>query len=122
MNNERRETLASATVAVLLEMRQAYLAGGGNALKHWAQIQDRLRAACRTSETVEQWLTTMQRGLQLPAASSSLSSAAVALAKSVGTDAAAWLDMVESEHGYIIALARLESEERKKRRDAARGD
>jgi hypothetical protein len=101
-------------VALLMELRRAYLAAGGSPLKHWDQITDRLRAAARTSATVPEWTTALMRSLQLGAPSRSLSSAIDALAVAVTeVGAAAWLDLLEREHGYVMARARLEAERRR---------
>jgi len=40
----------------------------------------------------------------------------------VGACRAEWLDLIEREHGYLIAAARLESERRRDVRDAKRDE
>lgn len=119
LSEKRLDELRDKTVNLLLEMRAAYLANGANALKHWDQIHDRMRAAARTTTTVEEWTSAMLRGLQLSAPSSSISSRAVELSDDVVAQGAktAWLDLLEREHAYLIAMARLEAEDRKKTKE-----
>lgn len=119
LDEDAVEGLRQRTVAVLLDARAAYLAAGASPLKHWDQLADRMRAAARTSTTVAEWATSLRRGLQLGAGNSSSSKALVELADEVQALGAehAWLDMLEREHAFLIALARLEAEDRKERRD-----
>lgn len=105
------------TVDVLLELRGAYLRSGANPLKAWDQIADRLRAAARTTANVPEWLTAMSRSLQLGAPSSSLSSAAERLTAAAGARPVDWLDLLEREHGYVIARTRLAAEKRRAARN-----
>lgn len=112
------ETMRTATILVLLDLRAAYLANGASPLRHWDQVLDRMRAATRTTSTVEEWHTTMLRGLQLGAPSSSACSRLLELVSVVAGDRAAWLDLIERESGYLLAAARLESERRRDERAA----
>ena len=117
LDNSKRDALLSKTVNVVLELRRQYLAGGGNSLKHWQQIHDRLRMAARTSGSVAEWLTRMQRALQIGVPSNSLSLAVAELSDEVECiPQPAWLDLLEREHAYVMALARLEAEDRKAQR------
>lgn len=114
--------LRHATVRVLLELRAAYLRSGGSPIKHWSQIEDRMRAATRTSGSVEEWVTRMRDSLQLSGITSSASSAVVMLRDeldSTKTSSRSWLDLIEREATYIMALARVEAEDRKEK---ANGD
>jgi hypothetical protein len=114
LEEDQREHLVYLTVTVLLEIRRAYLAVGGSPLRHWDQITDRLRAAARTTASVPEWTTAMHRSLQLGAPSSSASSAIEALTIAVvEVGAPAWLDLLEREHGYVIARTRLAVEQRR---------
>lgn len=120
LTEEQAERLRVKTVEVMLDLRAAYLAGGANALKHWTQIEDRMRAATRTSSTPAEWASAMKRGLQLSGTSSSLSRSVVLLSEEVASakvKPSVWLDLVERESGYLIALARMEAEDRKARRE-----
>jgi len=111
-----------ATVAVILAVRAQYLAAGASPLKHWDQIQDRVRAAAATSRDVATWTTSLARSLGLGAPDSNRSSATSRLARVVEEDATSdrWLDLVEEEHAYLMALARLEAERRQEERKRAR--
>lgn len=119
IDDSKADAIRSATVAVILELRAAYLANGANALKHWQQLQDRVRMAARTSASVPDWITTMVRSLQLPGPTSSLSSAILALSEEVACiPDPEFLDLVESEYAYLFALARAEADDRRELRAA----
>mgnify|MGYP001283913011 CR=1 FL=1 len=109
-----KEHLTDLTVDVVMELRRMYLSTGANALKHWDQITDRVRAATRTCAGPEEWVTKLCRDLQIAAPSSSLSSAAEALTEAARRyGAAAWLALVEREYAFMIARARRLAEERR---------
>lgn len=117
-----KETLVDRTVDVVMAVRAQYLASGANAIKHWPQITDRMRAATRTTEGPEAWATKIMRDLKLPAPSKDTAAALEALAEFVqrggerGTRA--WLATVEAESMFIIAKAQRLAEERRSERDA----
>jgi len=113
MNDEKRRELRKLTVSLLVDLRAEYLAAGASPLKHWDQLQDRLRVAARTSETFAQWATMLDRLLGLGAPSKARSSATVTLADAIGVEHTAFLVMVEEDTGLIMALARQEAERRK---------
>lgn len=120
LSEDEKERLRKATVSVILALRGLYLANGGNALKHWTQIEDRIRVAVRVCETPQEWVSKLKSDLQIPQTSSSLSSETVMLCEEVDVLNAAtqWLSMVELELGYVMALARLEAEDRAEQREA----
>lgn len=116
MDEQAMELLRSLTVEAMLELRASYLRTPGcNVLKHWDQLTDRLRAAARSSASPEEWVTTMMRTLQLGAPREGSASRYRDLADFVRErDAAsAWLDLLEREYGYIMAVARGVAEQRK---------
>lgn len=119
---EMAERLEMLTADVLLEVRAQYLAGGANALKHWEQISDRMRAATRTQANPQAWLTKLMRDLQISTPSSSTSSALEALCDGVGVlgkiGPSEWLRLIDAEHAYIIARVRRMAEERRDARTA----
>lgn len=120
LDEKVKEKLRTLTVELLLELRVAYLGSpGANALKHWDQLQERMRAAARTTASPEEWATKMRRDLNLSAPSSLGSKVFVELVHEVTERNARrdWLDMVEREHGYLIALSRLSAEKRKEARE-----
>lgn len=123
LTESQLEELRNLTVKVLLEMRSAYLAAGANPLKHWEQLQTRAEVAVRTSPSVEEWVSKMQRKLGLSGPSKSISSAATILSDEVAAMKATtrWLDMVESEAGYLFALAQVEAEDRRERKETGHG-
>lgn len=121
MDESRREAMRDATTAWMLAARWEYLGTTGcNVLRHWDQLQDRMRAASRMADDVPSWTTNIARALSLGAPSPQRASATAALAEAVGKDALAWLDLVEEEHGYIMACARLAAEARSVKGRAAR--
>lgn len=116
LDENHRKLLRDLTVQVLLEIRLAYLRSpGGSPLKAWDQIQDRLRMAARTAAGPEEWLTSLSKSLQLGPPSLRCSKWMRELIDAVPTRAAAdeWLRMLEEQHAYIIALARLAVDERR---------
>ena len=121
MTEEQREAAREATVQWMLAARAEYLKNGASALKHWDQIQDRMRAAARMSVDVSTWCTSVARGLQLGAPSDARAKATLAL-KTAVSDPMVWLELVEEEHGYLMALARMQAEERKEKRKAAESE
>lgn len=118
LDEKTKESLRNLTTLVVLDLRAAYLANGASPLKHWDQMLDRMRSATRTTSSVEEWHTAVSRGLQLGAPSSAACSTLSELVATVGPFRSEWLDLVERESGYVIALARLEAEKRRDVRDA----
>lgn len=117
LTQERRETLRHLTVDVILEARRDYLRSGASALRHWDQLQDRMRAAARTCRDPREWVTRLRRDLQLGPPDPASSRSCELLVQAVGgpRETREWLDLVEREHGYLMALARLRAEEMKRR-------
>lgn len=116
LNEVEKEKLRDLTVDVLLELRAAYLRTPGvNALKHWDQLQDRMRLAARTATSPEEWSTVISRSLKVGAPNVTCSAAIMALSAEVFEKrcATAWLDLVEAEYGYLMAKTRLLSEQRR---------
>lgn len=121
------DELNERAVAFLMGVRAQYLRGGANPLKAWDQLSERLRAASRRSVTVEEWATSILRGLQLSGPTSSTSSALADLVLAVRTRAGGdggsggadtFLRLMEREWGAVIALAQLEAERRRAARTA----
>lgn len=114
------QQLREATVSVILEVRRAYLANGASPLKHWEQIHGRVRSAARTTTSVEEWTTRLLRSLGIQSPGKSLSSEMVRLQHTVDEFGGprAWLDLVGREHAYMMAMARIDAENRKAARAA----
>ncbi len=108
---EWRESL----VQFLMCVRREYLQTSGcSPLKHWDQMQTRLRLAARTSETLEELVSTLLRKLQILAPGQPLCKAISSLRSAVATgETPPFLAMVEAEEGYLWACVRLEAERRK---------
>jgi hypothetical protein len=116
IEKKAKERLQSLTVEVILEMRRAYLqTSTPNILKHWDLLQNRMLAAARTTSGPEEWATSVARGLHLEAASSSYSRCLLELTHAVHEQDVAreWLDLIESEHAFLIVMTRRIAEERK---------
>lgn len=113
-----KEQVEEALVRLILAARAEYLAAGANALKHWDQIQDRLRAAARTSSAVGQFVTAFSRGLQLSAPGGARAAATERLAEAV-EEYPRWLELVEEEHAFLLAAARLRSDQRREEKKEA---
>lgn len=121
IDEQLKEQLRTKTVETLLAVRAVYLGTpGANMLKHWDQIQERMRAAARTTASPEEWATKLCRDLQLPALGSTHSSILKELVDCVTENSCRneWLDLLEQESGYLMALARLVAEQRKEEREA----
>lgn len=110
-----KERLEKLTTDLILELRRAYLAAGASPLKHWDQLQARVRMAARTSSSLAEWVTSVSRSLNLssPANSLSLATKTLGLAIAETCYPEEWLALVESEHTYLMACARLEAQRRK---------
>ncbi len=122
MHAEERERIEQATIDWILAARAEYLAGGAKVLSHWDALHTRLRAGASTSCDVATWCTSVARGLRLEAPSMVRARATQDLARAVGDHASTWLQMLETEHGYLMAMARLQAEKRRKDRDALRDE
>lgn len=120
LDEETKERLRNLTVEVLLEIRSAHLrTGTANVLRHWDQMQDRLRAAARTSVSVESFSTELARSMRVSAPSVSHANAVRALADDVRDRGCQreWLDLIEEEWGYLMAQTRCVAETRKENRN-----
>ena len=120
MQEDQRERLRSLTVELLLALRAEYLGTPqANVLKHWDLLHTRLRGAARTSETPEELATSMQRRLQIVNLGKGSCRALADLADYVREHscATAWLDLLDREHGYVMALTRLAAEKRREARE-----
>lgn len=120
LDEAAKEKLRTLTVEVLLDVRAAYLKTPGcSVLKHWDQLQDRMRAAARTSASPEEWATALCRTLQLGAPSPANCRSLVDLVHEVTERQCRreWLDIVEREYGYLMALARKSAEARREARE-----
>ena len=109
--------LESVLVEVIVSTRDAYLRAkkGRPPLDYWTQLQNRIRAAARTSATAAEFLTTLQRKLQLDAPSSSDSlvmSSLVKLCDDNDLDIEL-MEHIEREIGFLMAMARQIVDERK---------
>ena len=122
LDEAKKERLRTLTVELVLAVRIEYLRSGqANVLKHWEQLESRLRAAAATCSNPEELATRFVRGLQLVGLSKESSRVLSELADYVREQGCAidWLELIDSESAYLMALARLQSEQRKEAREAA---
>lgn len=111
-----KEQLRNLMVEYLLAVRSAYLRTAGcSVLKHWDQLQSRMRSAARTSSNPEEFATDMARSLRLESPSSDYSTALRQLTDAVHERNASreFLQLVEDEWGWICAMTRNVSDQRK---------
>lgn len=110
------DDLTAAVVRWVLAARAEFLAQGASSLSHWEQLETRMRAAAKTTTTAPEWMARTLRGLRIVGQSRSLSLATVHLAETVGARHGALLDLIDRETPYVLALARVEAERRKRAR------
>lgn len=123
LSEKQKEKLRNRTAEVVLQFRDLYLRTPQvNVLKHWNQLEARVKAAARTCGSVEAWATKLQRDLQIENLGKDASQGLIDLASTVremdGTNE--WLSLVEDELGYIMALTRLAAEKRAEMRQEER--
>jgi hypothetical protein len=124
LDDPKREKLRTLTTELVLAVRSEYLRSGhGNVLKHWEQLETRLRAAAATCTRPEDLGTRYARSLQLVGLSKNCSRVLAELADYVRENDCSidWLQLIEDESAYIMALARLQSEARNEQRIATVG-
>lgn len=119
-DDTKKERLRTLTVELILDLHRQALQSGWNALDLWDQVSSRARAAANVSASPEEWFSDMLRRLRLsgPSKASSASSTDLAAQVREWGCAAAWLTLLDKEHGLLIALARRIGEERRAARDA----
>ena len=116
LEKSQKEKLRNLLVEFLLDVRRQYARTSGfNALEQWNLLANRMRSASRVSGTVDQWATELLRSLQVEAPDRSSSDSLMSLSHWV-TELDAHLQMlnlIESEHSYLIALTRKILDERR---------
>lgn len=121
LNDGQRKQLETLLVEMIIGFRAQFLRNhkGRPPLNYWEQIQNRVRSAARTTTTVSEWASAMQRGLQIEALDSWASRALVDLVAFCDEQDAhlECLDLLDRDHAMVLALVRVECE---KRRDALR--
>lgn len=105
------------TVDAILVIRREHLSTPtASVLKHWDQIADRMRARARTCANPAEWCSAMLRDMRVPGPGSTHTADGIAaLVDFVRRHdcARAWLDLVEREHGYLLACARLSADQKR---------
>jgi len=123
LDEAKKERLRTLTTDLVLQVRSEYLRSGhGNVLKHWEQLETRLRAAASTSSNPEELVTRYARSLQLVGLGKESCRVLAELADYVREHGCAteWLELIDQESAYLMALARLQSEQRKEAREEQR--
>jgi len=109
------ERLREQLVPWILGVRHQHLdSTGANVRTHWDRIQAMMQAQARQSTTIEQWMSRVQKFLQVRAPDSYLSSSIIAVREAVtaaGGDAAA-LALIAEETPLLIAMTRIHMEEK----------
>lgn len=115
IDETRKERLRTLTVEFLLDLYRQAIRSGWSALDLWDQMSTRLRAAARTSAGPDEWTSAMLRSLKQPGPGKDSSGSLIDLTAQVRewACASAWLDLLEREHGLLIAMARKLNEERR---------
>lgn len=118
MNDDDRNAVIAAAVALLLEVRKQYLAAGANPLRHWDQILSAWKVASRINGTIPGFFAQLCKGLRLGAPSSSVSLASETL-RTAASGCAERLAVTELNRmaAAILARARVVSEARRDARD-----
>jgi len=123
LDDAKRERLRTLTTDLILQIRSEYLRSGyGNVLKHWEQLETRLRAAASTSATPEELSTKYVRSLQLVGLGKESCRVLAELADYVRENGCSidWLELIDQESTYLMALAKLQAEQRKEAREEAK--
>lgn len=116
------EDIRNRTVTLILAARATFLGlPGTSALTHWSRLSDRLRAATRQSSEPREWCTRFLKGLGIVTPEESLSEAIDSVVTTVRNHRleADWMEMLDREWGYLMALARVQAQERREAREAA---
>lgn len=125
LDEKAKERVRTLVVEIVLEVRRAYLASpSSNVLKHWDQLHGRMKAAARTTASPEEWASRFASGMRVRASSSSGSRALIDLVHFVREHDAnrEFFEMLDREHDYMMALARLSAEARTEERKKADED
>jgi hypothetical protein len=118
LSEGEKEELRTLLVEHVLDVRAAYLqTAGANALRHWDMIQARVRASAKTASSVEEWATDLARSLRLDSPSPARAQHLVTLASFVRERRAAaeFLQLIDDEWGFVLAMARGIAEQRKEK-------
>jgi hypothetical protein len=120
LDERNKRALEDLAVAWVLALRREYLQSPQcNVMKHWDQIQDRMRLAARTSGSADEWVTAVRRSLRLSAPSVDSSRCSDALVSEARDHAGGveFLELIEARHAYLMARARVAAEEAKTARE-----
>lgn len=113
----QEEQWREATADMILRFRQWAIRYGAKPILAWGQVSDRVRLAARRANSVETWCSDVCRSLRIGTTDSETSRAMVEFAALVGAHADRWLNWLEDEHQFLMALARerLDSTKNKRR-------
>lgn len=117
----RKDAWRGATVRVLLQIRFLAVRNGTNPRKVWDMLSERALLATRTVSTAQEWVSRIMAEFQLPVADPATSDLLIELVGCVGPDVRAWMNLVDAEHQFIFAMARLQFESEMKDRKASKG-
>jgi len=109
--------IETLTVNVILAFRAEHLHAGGNGITHWDKLQNALRVGSRTCADTTEWLTTVRNQLQIGAPDDRSAALICDLIKAAGPGVA-YLEMIESRYGKLMARARVEAKIRAEAKEA----
>jgi len=122
LEDNQKKRLETLAVELALALRSAYLSeqGGRPPMNYWEQMENRMRAAARQTASASEWASLMQRRLQIGNLPKGASSALIDLVRFCDEHQAhtEFLDLVERDHGLLVALTRQIVEERKESANA----
>lgn len=115
--SQQRNPLESRIVEVIVAMRDAYLReqGGRPPMDYWTRIEQRVRRSAAAAANMGEWVSSLQRSLQIPGLASSASSEVLELIQYCDDNEAndEALRMCERQFAKLTAIARRIIEERK---------
>lgn len=104
--NPKHDQWRAGTITVLLHLRLLAIRHGHSALAIWERLGERVRLANRQAESVEHWCSTLIRKLGVVNTHPEAARAMIELQIAVHDETGAWLQMLDDEHGFIMAAAR----------------
>lgn len=112
MDKETKEETRERTAEIVRLARDQYIQNGANPKKAWEQISTRMASAARRSDSVQSWVSRFLRDLQISDPGDEISEYSVWISGNV--EYQEFSRFIDDEYQYIIALARLSHQNKKK--------
>ena len=122
---ERLQVLRDVIVGFLIQVKKQYLAKKEvNKLKALGQIQTRLMVATNTTETVQQWMSSVCQSLRLTPPNNALSASMIELSEIVYNESMNddFSFLVQEEIPLLIAMMQDELEKAREKKEAKHGN